>query len=622
LKHSFPFKRIRLLLFILVLTFLCYSNSLFSDFVLDDTTKIAQNAYIKDGHYIPLLLKGEETSYSKRLPKGNYRPLLMLTFFLNYSLGKLNPFGYHMFNIAIHLFNVFLLYYLLNLLLPKVNSSIKLFCVVLFGIHPINTEAVSYISSRSDLLVASFLLLCMISFLQKRYVRLAAFFACALLTKESAVILIGILLCLDFFTKQTASLHHAERARRKKLLAYISIVGITLAYIIIRNYIFDVKVSTVTARSFSVNIATQAVVSFFYLRLFLFPYPLCVHHPIGEIAFLSPAGIAASLGIATLLSTACCMRKRNPLVGFCIGFYFISLAPKFIASLNFYASEHHAYFPLVAMYILGAVVLSQMKHYRSFLRYGTLLLIPLLCYLTFLRNFDWKNSRNLWASTLRINKNSYPATTAVISDLIAQGKLSEAQTLLNESLERFSSTKALLHFNVALLSKMGQEQEAELLWQEMNKEYLDNYKSAIDYAFYYYRHGDYEKAEEYFQEAVAEEIGDPGLRFYLASVYEQNGKVAMAKECYRKSIELGSRNPKSFFNLGTILAREKNPQAERYLKQAIQLDPSYAQAHYNLALFYFERGSSRQTGERHLNRAIALGYEVGENIKELIGWQK
>ena len=83
---------------------LLYSNSFNNPFIFDDEHMIEGNLLIKDLRHIPLFFKGYVTSYP--IAQGMCRPLLMITFSLNYLIGKLNPQGYHLINIIFHSFKI------------------------------------------------------------------------------------------------------------------------------------------------------------------------------------------------------------------------------------------------------------------------------------------------------------------------------------------------------------------------------------------------------------------------------------------------------------------------------------------------------------------------------------
>src|SRR3989338_7830989 len=114
---------------ILIFAGLCiilYFNSFWNTFVFDDLHSILNNLYIKDLGQTPLLFKGHYTSVPE-IPKGMFRPLLLLSFAFNYLFSGQNPLGFHIINTLIHFLNGALLYSLLRLLKPSLPFGLTLF---------------------------------------------------------------------------------------------------------------------------------------------------------------------------------------------------------------------------------------------------------------------------------------------------------------------------------------------------------------------------------------------------------------------------------------------------------------------------------------------------------------
>ncbi len=114
-----------------------YLNSLPNSFIFDDRHMLLQNNYIKHLRFIPLFFKGELTSFP--IARGMYRPILMLTFSLNYLFGGLSPYSYHLTNILIHFLNACLLYLVLRLFIKELSFFLILGLVMVCCLHPIKT---------------------------------------------------------------------------------------------------------------------------------------------------------------------------------------------------------------------------------------------------------------------------------------------------------------------------------------------------------------------------------------------------------------------------------------------------------------------------------------------------
>ncbi|MGH7831824.1 MAG: hypothetical protein ACREP8_16805, partial [Candidatus Binatia bacterium] len=134
-----------ILVVLLVLTIVVYANSLRNPFVIDDQHIVVRNLLLRDWTVSNLVTShlfaplGVETQY--------YRPLTLLTFAINYGFSELNPLGYHLVNLALHLLVVIVSYLVFSSFVSPQTAG---FSAALFAVHPANIQAVSYISSRSD----------------------------------------------------------------------------------------------------------------------------------------------------------------------------------------------------------------------------------------------------------------------------------------------------------------------------------------------------------------------------------------------------------------------------------------------------------------------------------------
>jgi len=157
-----------IIIFILLLAIASgiYAASLSNQFVYDDRYTVAENTYIKDIKFLPLLFKTTlmHFQYGKSGQDMFYRPIQGITYMLDYLLWGLDTTGYHITNILWHSIVAFLVYLLTMLLFQR--SVMSMLAAVLFIIHPIHTEAVMYISGRADSLVSAFILIYLIYFLK------------------------------------------------------------------------------------------------------------------------------------------------------------------------------------------------------------------------------------------------------------------------------------------------------------------------------------------------------------------------------------------------------------------------------------------------------------------------
>ncbi len=174
---------------------LLYFNSLHNEFVFDDTSLVLNNQRIQTLKNIPDIL-GFTGHFS-------YRPLRELSYVLDYQITGLNPVGYHLFNILYHILSSYVVFLIASLL--SKDRKVGLITALLFVAHPIQTESVTYISGRRDILTSLFYFIGFYSFLRfrespsKRYLLLffVSYFL-SILSKEMGVTLPAVVLVYDF----------------------------------------------------------------------------------------------------------------------------------------------------------------------------------------------------------------------------------------------------------------------------------------------------------------------------------------------------------------------------------------------------------------------------------------
>ena len=202
-KHAFVLKENSkyFLPFILLLTSVVFSNTLLNNFInnWDDQGYVLNNNFIKD-----LNFENFKIIFSTFF-QGNYHPLSLISYTIEYKFFGLNPFYFHLSNLIFHLLNVALVYYFIKRL--SSNIFVASITSLFFAIHPMHVESVAWISERKDVLYSFFFLLslnsyCKYKYSEKKNLNLLLsfiFFLLSLLSKPAAVCLPLILVSIDFY---------------------------------------------------------------------------------------------------------------------------------------------------------------------------------------------------------------------------------------------------------------------------------------------------------------------------------------------------------------------------------------------------------------------------------------
>jgi len=326
--------------FILLLSFLLYLPALHNGFVVDDTSLVIQNPYIKSWKYLPEILTKDTWNISD--PANYWRPVFSLSLALDYSLWGLNPMGFHLTCIVFHAINTVLLYLLGKKLQDSTSAG---FASLLFALHPIQAHTVDVISTRGDLLAAFFTLLSLQAFFSKKTIPFAIAFMLALLSKETSMVLPFALLLARIIVEKD-----------KQGLGLLLAFAILSLYLVVRLSLgFSFSLIPLVF-SYDASLDTRWLLAFKVLALYflallnLFEMP----HPFWTVemptSLNDPYVIGGILIFGLLLGAIWKSLKIEPLVAFGLAWVFIYFLPiSNLKELNQPMAEHWLYLPMIGL---------------------------------------------------------------------------------------------------------------------------------------------------------------------------------------------------------------------------------------------------------------------------------
>lgn len=383
-----------------------YANGLSGPFVIDDRTSILENQRIR--RLSPLT---EVLSPPRDTPVAG-RPLVNLTFAVNYAAGGLDPRGYRAINLAIHLLAALALFGVVRRTLgfegfhPALRAhapDVAFVCALVWLIHPLQTEVVDYITQRTSGLMGLMYLLtlyCAIRAHDDRGGRwqVAAVTSCAagMLCKESMVTA-PVMVALYDRVFVYSSVREAVR-RRGRLYAGLASTWVVLALLLSgrpRTSVgFDTDVNTWT------YLLNQATVVFDYLRLAVFPWGLIadygVPRALGLADVLMPGLLIVGLGLLTVVALA-----RWPRAGFLGAWFFVTLAPtsSLVPIATEVGAERRMYLPLAALAVLAVCAAARALAARRPSRTIVVATCSVVCVMlaagTVLRNREYRSRLSL-----------------------------------------------------------------------------------------------------------------------------------------------------------------------------------------------------------------------------------
>lgn len=358
-------------LIIILVSLITFSNALSNGFVGDDHLIVVNNAFYETWANFPKLFapgyitdSDEAFNLESFSHTGSvaYRPVLSTTFFIDYWFWQRLAFGYHLDNVAVHVLNAILVYFIFFLILK--DPSLSLFGAVLFAVHPLKSEAVCAIGYRADLLAAFFFLLAFLSYIgqpsggKRKAVEALSHAALllALFSKESAVVFVGVLAAYDVLVKKEKTLDVLKHFYGR----YFGYLLITLSYLYVYFYIFrnsamdNARLSggtIFTHATFAVDIFVQ------YLAGFILPLTVKILPPL----YAPPAAAyAAWAGLALFIFLTYQICRKEKTAGFFVAWFLIAMVPvaNIILLVNPMAYRF-LYLPSVGFLAVAAILLAK-----------------------------------------------------------------------------------------------------------------------------------------------------------------------------------------------------------------------------------------------------------------------
>lgn len=624
------------ILFLTGATAVTYANSLTNSFHYDDFHGIVRNPIIRDLRNIGFYFTDPSTfSLSHH---DDWRPILQITYALNYLLGGLEPINFRVFNLLIHIASAVLVYLITDEMSRRLQiapteksqlptSWLGLTSGLIFALHPANSEVVNYIWTRSSLLACFFYLVGFYCFLRGPlhqgdrvsplwHVGAFVSYTLGLGTKATAITLPAALLLYEFLRSQS-SVSCGQGFRKSiwvwtKRYAPFAVVG--LVYVILRVILLPDSFARVV--DFQEISRTTYLLSSFrawlhYLVLFLWPFPLLINsHAFGWSHSLWDADVVTALLIViVILRVAWALRRSQFVLTFFTFWFFVALLPE--QSFLPLSEPINGYRPYLA-YVGLSVALSQALQTgflglwklakgeatrdpypppRSAFSLVLIVLMITLATWTVLRNQDWRDEKTLWSDVLRKDPDNPRAHMSLGLHLIEQGEYSQAEVMLERaiSLAPKNSYGYLLR---AYFDQLFNRDETA----------LQNLTTAVDlnprstFALFHRgellaKEGKYTDAIRDYERALALKHYFTDARFGLAMAYLHQQDLERGKENCERILVIDQRDARAYRCLGRILIEQNNfIEAARVLERGIAYLPNQKELWYDLGLTYVARG--------------------------------
>ncbi len=560
-----------------------------ASFHLDDGPSIRDNAAIRGLEPGPIF---------------RFWPTRFATYYslaLTFRLGGLEPFPYRLGNVLIHLVNSLAVFFLLRRLTGRGSPVPAFFGSVFFLVHPVQTQAVTYVIQRATSLAAGFYLLSLLCYLKSRDGEgRAAFYLVSLLcaagavfSKEFAVTLPLALLLAEFTILRDRPPRRGGRAGRL-LPFFLLVLAVPILFLLHRDNPYYNDPAAITRGAY---LLTQSRVLISYLRLIVLPLNQQVEYLYPKItSFFQPGAIIylsvfAALVIAAIL---CCRREKLRAAGYGIAFFLLALLPESsFFPIGDVMVEHRLYLPLFGAALILASLLRSLGGFRRGRVFLAAALVLALGRFAYHRNRVWETPVTLWED----NAARAPGHPRVRGNL---GKAYLDRGRFERAAEEF---RKMIELDPAAVGA----------YNNLAVIYIDHLR-------------DYRLAERYIEASLALFPDYPAGYLNRGVIHLNNRRLRAAVRDFEKALELDPKNLLAHYNLGACYinfgdmysreaaslraagreedarsreeaARKEYRRAEEYLRRGLDYWPEDGRFHLLLARVYRSLGEEERAEE-------------------------
>jgi tetratricopeptide (TPR) repeat protein len=621
-----------LLLLIVAAGAATYWNSLGGPFIWDDQIAIVTNHTIQ--HLWPL---SDALRPPRETPVAG-RPIVNLSFAINYAMGGLSETGYHIANIAVHIICALLLFGIVRRTLEKRSGGVfhadatALIASLLWMLHPLQSDAVDYITQRTESLMALFFLLTLYCAIRARRAgpaqtvkwHLASILACAcgMASKESMVTAPAIVLLYDR-AFEFDSIGEAIRARK---CLYLGLAATWLELGALEWGQPRSTVGTSTTVSAWTYLLNQVQMIARYLRLSVWPGPLVLDYGLPRAVAIREV-IPAALVVMPLLIASGVALVRWPRIGFLAAAFFLTLAPtsSVIPITSEVGAERRMYLPFAALAVLAAVALRRSvegagangSRTRRTRIAGSLTAIVLaaLAVRTVYRNAEYATPLGLWRTVVERRPHGR-ARMALATEMLAAGDHAGALEYLREAVRDFPDAR--FGFGTELIVDGKTDEGIAELGQfiAVQPSNLNRLPARTLLGQAVWSQGRLGEAAEQFRSILKIAPTNDSVRMDLADVLSTQKRYDEATVEYRALLASQPNNSTIETRLAAnLMGSGRRSEAIDQLQKALQLDPGSALVHRALAEAYLGQ-SDPVHGEPHARDAVRLdpGNAAGHNL--------
>ena len=623
LSKTAPGTLSRIMIFLVAtLTLIAYAGILKAPFLFDDLPNIVQNPDIRL----------TELSVKKIAAAAGWpslqRAVAYSSFAINYYIAGYQPFGYHLVNIIIHIFSALIVYFIAieTLRLAGIERRmIPEMTVLVWLVHPLHIQSVTYIVQRMNALAAMFFLMSLYLYIMARRLQIKSkggqakvrllFLGCAgagglaILSKEIAVTLPVIIFLYEwYFFQNLDGIWVKQKIRPLGITVSLFFIIVLLVW---GHPLLNKIINGYDAQPFTLlqRLLTEPGVIVYYISLLVFPHPsrLNVDHDFPlSVSLLEPTDTILALTALIMLLMAVFYRpKRHRLLSFAILWFLVTLMVEssFIGLAIIF--EHRTYLPSVFPVLLAITFL---------IRYTRRPVAAILLCLIVITGINWTIQRNtVWRDTLSFWEDCARKSPRKARPVNGLGVAFQTNHQPEEALKWFQRAVQLdpgydeAYNNIgSILINLDRVDEAATYLKRATELNPDSYEALSNLGSAMHRLNQGDMAIDLLRKAISICPQYEIAHNNLAAILTEKGDIEGALRHLNLAARINPDYPEVYNNLGLAMTKLGRTQdAIMYYEHALALNPEYDTVHFNLGTIWFQK-NDLERARHHLEQAARL----------------
>jgi tetratricopeptide (TPR) repeat protein len=554
---------------------LVYVPTLWYDFVWDDLILIRDRLHLYTLSNLPRLLFSDLFSGGEWGDSSFFRPLVVLSYFIDLKVWGLTPMGFHLTNVVAHALTAAGV----AMLAARLTGSRAASAVagLLFAVHPVHTETVAFVSSRTDLFATLFTVAAVLAYGRWRDsgatgagVLSVSAFALAIASKEVAIVVPALLLLHDALARRDPRTTGSWRAALPRMAPYAAVLVVYLA--LRRLALSTFVMAPVTPWADAVTrVLTSLKMAAWYVWLAIVPLPTNLSYEIARDTMIPGARWWLCMAVLAVIAALSLVAvRRRPTAAFAIAWFWLGLIPVLGASVlptrKPLMSDHFMYLPMVGMALLWAegasLALRATRAARRIAAVATAVVLVAYAGLTLWRSDDWRDEYRLTARAVETSPEAVQPRLNLAMNQLQLGQVAAARANLQFAAQRVPDDAVVLSALALAETALGAPDQGRAR-AERAMALAPSNTIVLNYAAEVYGQlGDFGKTAEILERSLAIRPDQISATMTLATVRSLLGHYEAAIAAADRGAELNRRTHQHDLLIDKVTAQitmEKDP---------------------------------------------------------------